>query len=253
MIEDFGQERVGSPAWEPTASELARALRRLLRGDRDFFESTSPRADLLEPARPELDRRGFFERCWPGAGQGQGIDIVRLIESGDEVIVTYELKRPGRQRGRGCNDRVLTFDGEQVKRIEVYFGWDLRAATCGTGGEADLPQPGAGHRDPGRHPDRARARRRGGAWRSPGLHRGRGRPGDHLRRAGAAGGCGRRPAPVQGHRQGGRGRAGRAEQPAWGIAYHAILRAGAVVTPMYALLARRGDRAARWRTPTPSC
>jgi ketosteroid isomerase-like protein len=40
----------------------------------------------------------------------------------DEVVVTYELRRPDGTGGR--NTEVLTFDGEQIKRIEVYFGWD---------------------------------------------------------------------------------------------------------------------------------
>ena len=75
------------------------------------------------PTDPKLDRAGFFERCWPGAGQSQGIDIIRLIESGDEVVVTYDLKRPDGSGGR--NTEVLGFDGDRVKRIEVFFGWDL--------------------------------------------------------------------------------------------------------------------------------
>ena len=93
-------------------------------GDREFFEQHL--ADELifsSPTDPKLDREGFFERCWPGAGQGQGIDILRLIQSGDEVIVTYELKRPDSSGGR--NTEVLTFDGEKITRIEVYFGWNL--------------------------------------------------------------------------------------------------------------------------------
>ncbi|HEY6671260.1 MAG TPA: nuclear transport factor 2 family protein [Solirubrobacterales bacterium] len=92
-------------------------------GDRDFFEEHLA-DDLIfsSPPDPDLDRAGFFERCWPGAGQGQGIDIVRLIESGDEVVVTYELKRPDGSGGR--NTEVLTFSGDELNRIEVYFGWD---------------------------------------------------------------------------------------------------------------------------------
>lgn len=93
-------------------------------GNREFFEEHL--ADDLafsSPPDPELDRSGFFERCWPGAGRGQSIDIVRLIESGEEVVVTYELKRPDGSGGR--NTEVITFDGDQVKRIEVYFGWEL--------------------------------------------------------------------------------------------------------------------------------
>lgn len=106
-------------------TELARRLYAAFSaGDRDFFEEHLA-DDLIfsSPVDPRLDRQGFFERCWPGAGQGQGIDIVRLIESGDEVVVTYELKRPDGSGGR--NTEVLTFDGDQVTRIEVYFGWDL--------------------------------------------------------------------------------------------------------------------------------
>ena len=74
-------------------------------GDRDFFEKhLAPELTFSSPPDPKLDREGFFERCWPGAGQGQGIDIVRLVESGNEVVLTYELKRPdgsGRPEHRG--------------------------------------------------------------------------------------------------------------------------------------------------------
>jgi ketosteroid isomerase-like protein len=45
-------------------------------GDREFFEEHL--ADDLafsSPPDPELDRSGFFERCWPGAGRGQSIDM----------------------------------------------------------------------------------------------------------------------------------------------------------------------------------
>ena len=92
-------------------------------GDRAFFEEHL--ADDLEfksPPDPSLDRAGFFEKCWPGAGRGQEIDINRLIESGDEVVVTYDPRRPDGSGGR--NTEVLTFDGDKVARIEVYFGWD---------------------------------------------------------------------------------------------------------------------------------
>ena len=93
-------------------------------GDREFFEEHLA-DDLLfsSPSDPKLDRHGFFDRCWPGAGQGQGIDITRLVESGDEVIVTYDLTRPDGSGGR--NTEVLTFDGDKIRRIEVYFGWNM--------------------------------------------------------------------------------------------------------------------------------
>jgi hypothetical protein len=70
-----------------------------------------------------LDRAGYFERCWPGAGQGQQFDFVRVVQSGDEVIVTYEMTRT--DGGRGRNTEILTFRGEQISKAEVYFGWNL--------------------------------------------------------------------------------------------------------------------------------
>ena len=108
--------------------ELARELYAAFSaGDRQFFEEhLAEDLTFSSPPDPALDRRGFFERCWPGAGQGQGIDIVRLIEAGDEVIVTYELKRPDGSGGR--NTEVLTFEDDRVMRIEVYFGWDLQTS-----------------------------------------------------------------------------------------------------------------------------
>jgi ketosteroid isomerase-like protein len=84
----------------------------------------SPDFTFSAPPDPLLDRDGYFERCWPGAGSGDAFDFVRLVESGDEVIVTYERTRPDGWRGR--NTEILTFNGGQIARAEVYFGWDVR-------------------------------------------------------------------------------------------------------------------------------
>jgi hypothetical protein len=94
-------------------------------GYRTFFdEQLAEDFTFSSPPDPLLDRQGWFERCWPGAGRGQDFTFMRLIESGDEVIVTYELRRA--DGSGGCNTEVLTFDGDdRIRRTEVYFGWDL--------------------------------------------------------------------------------------------------------------------------------
>jgi ketosteroid isomerase-like protein len=94
-------------------------------GDRNFYEQHLSEDFLFSaPPDPELDRDGYFERCWPGAGRGQRFDFVRLIESGDEVVVTYESDASA--GGRGRNTEILTFDDEdRIIRTEVYFGWNL--------------------------------------------------------------------------------------------------------------------------------
>src|SRR5215208_367205 len=60
----------------------------------------SPDFTFSAPPDPLLDRDGYFERCWPGAGSGDAFEFVRLVETGDEVIVTYE-----RTRGTAANSR----------------------------------------------------------------------------------------------------------------------------------------------------
>jgi len=94
-------------------------------GDRAFYEDRLAAGLVFSaPPDPHLDRAGYFERCWPGAGRGEAFEIVRLIESGDEIVVTYETATSGGTRGR--NTEVLTFDAEdRITRIEVYFGWEL--------------------------------------------------------------------------------------------------------------------------------
>jgi SnoaL-like domain len=70
-------------------------------GDRDRIEHSFTE-DLVfsSPVDIGLDRSGYFERCWPGSGQGQTFEFVRLIESGDEVVATYEMTARDGRRGR---------------------------------------------------------------------------------------------------------------------------------------------------------
>jgi hypothetical protein len=76
---------------------------------------------------PPLPTRGStVTATLSGAGPGRGgeFDVVRMIESGDEVVVTYESNASG--GGRGRNTEVFTFDDDdKITRTEVYFGWNL--------------------------------------------------------------------------------------------------------------------------------
>src|SRR5215211_3513287 len=93
-------------------------------GDRELIEKLLA-DDLMfySPPDPGIDRTQYFERCWPNAETTQSVDFVRLIESGDEVIVTYELTKTDGRRFR--NTEILTFAGDEIRTVEVYFGWDL--------------------------------------------------------------------------------------------------------------------------------
>ena len=92
-------------------------------GDRKFVEAhLTDDFSFSAPPDPLLDRAGFFQRCWPGAGKGGSFEFIRLIESGDEVIVTYKADING---SKGRNTEILTFEGTKVRRTEVYFGWKV--------------------------------------------------------------------------------------------------------------------------------
>jgi ketosteroid isomerase-like protein len=78
---------------------------------------------FFSPPDPGIDRAAYFERCWPNAGNLERFEFVRLIEHGDEVVVTYEATRSDGSRFR--NTEILGFHGDRLHRAEVYFGWDL--------------------------------------------------------------------------------------------------------------------------------
>jgi ketosteroid isomerase-like protein len=94
-------------------------------GDRSILEETlSEDFTFYSPPDPGIDRATYFERCWPNSELIESFDFVRLIESGDEVVVTYESTKTDGSRFR--NTEVLTFDGDKISKVEVYFGWDLQ-------------------------------------------------------------------------------------------------------------------------------
>ena len=92
-------------------SEDRQAIEDLLTDDFTFYS----------PPDPGIDRERYFERCWPNAGTTKSFDYVRLIESDDEVIVTYELTKEDGHR----YTEILTFRGDKLAKAEVYFGWNL--------------------------------------------------------------------------------------------------------------------------------
>jgi ketosteroid isomerase-like protein len=109
----------------PDRLELARrAYGAYETGDRGAIEELlSDDFVFYSPADPGIDRARYFERCWPNADSIESFDFKRLVEDGDEVVVTYESTKTDGKRFR--NTEVLTFDGDRICRVEVYFGWDL--------------------------------------------------------------------------------------------------------------------------------
>ena len=87
--------------------------------DRIVGEARAAMADLLgtDPATVVFGR----------SMTANTMDLARTLAAdwgpGDEVVVTYECTRTDGRRFR--NTEVLGFDGDRIRRVEVYFGWDL--------------------------------------------------------------------------------------------------------------------------------
>jgi len=63
-------------------------------GDRAVIEGLlTDDFTFFSPADPGIDLTGYFERCWPNSELIEAFELVRLVESGDEVIVTYEATK----------------------------------------------------------------------------------------------------------------------------------------------------------------
>lgn len=109
----------------PDHGELARdSYRAYATNDRQLIEGLiAEDFTFFSPADPGIDRAAYFERCWPNAELIEAFEFVRVVEHGDEALVTYEATKTDGKRFR--NTEVLSFRGEQIVRAEVYFGWNV--------------------------------------------------------------------------------------------------------------------------------
>jgi ketosteroid isomerase-like protein len=93
-------------------------------GDRSALESLlSEDFTFYAPPDPGIDRATYWERCWPNSDTIESFEFKRLVEIGDEVLVTYESTKSDGRHFR--NTEILAFDGDKICRAEVYFGWDV--------------------------------------------------------------------------------------------------------------------------------
>ena len=79
----------------------------------DDFRFTSPYDD-------EIDKTTYFERCWRNSDWIDRHELAKIFVEGDEAFVTYKCIAKGGRSFR--NTEFFTFEGDKVKRIDVYFG-----------------------------------------------------------------------------------------------------------------------------------
>src|SRR5437016_8278498 len=79
----------------------------------DDFHFTSPYDD-------QIDKATYFERCWKNSDWIERHELQRIFVEGDEAFVTYRCVAKGGRTFR--NTEFFVFEGDKVKRIDVYFG-----------------------------------------------------------------------------------------------------------------------------------
>jgi ketosteroid isomerase-like protein len=79
----------------------------------DDFTFTSPNDDAI-------DKATYFERCWPNSDARRDQDIESIFVQGDKAFVTYRCATANGKSYR--NTEFLTFSGERIASVNVYFG-----------------------------------------------------------------------------------------------------------------------------------
>ena len=92
--------------------------------DREAIEALiAPDFHFTSPLDNRIDRATYFERCWPNSKTINAFEFLHEAVQGDRVYVTYEGRATNDRRFR--NTEVLTFAGDRLTTVEVYFGWNL--------------------------------------------------------------------------------------------------------------------------------
>lgn len=81
----------------------------------------APHFVFTSPQDEQIDRATFYERCFPTADRFCSQELLHVVETGDDVLVTYEyvLATTGE---RYRNAEVLTFSGGLLVEVQVFFG-----------------------------------------------------------------------------------------------------------------------------------
>jgi ketosteroid isomerase-like protein len=90
-------------------------------GDRQILEEgLTEDFTFTSPYDDNIDRATYFERCWPNHDKIRLLQIEKMMVDGNEAFVRYQVESASGSRFR--NTELLTFRGDQLARVEVYFG-----------------------------------------------------------------------------------------------------------------------------------
>lgn len=77
---------------------------------------------FTSPIDNKIDRKTYFERCWPASENAKHFEFIYLVQDRDRVFVTYEADFTQK---KFRNTEILTIRDGKIVKAEVYFGWDM--------------------------------------------------------------------------------------------------------------------------------
>lgn len=83
----------------------------------------APDFHFTSPLDNRINRKTYFERCWPNSKFIKAFKFIHLVPDGQRVFVTYEARRVDGTLFR--NTEIVTVREDQIAEVEVYFGWNL--------------------------------------------------------------------------------------------------------------------------------
>ncbi|RYY73311.1 MAG: nuclear transport factor 2 family protein [Gammaproteobacteria bacterium] len=78
---------------------------------------------FTNPLDNRIDRKAYFERCWPNSQHIEEFKFIQVVPFEDKVFVVYEGKSSTGDVFR--NTEIFTIRKEKIIEVEVYFGWTI--------------------------------------------------------------------------------------------------------------------------------
>src|ERR1700730_11452015 len=75
---------------------------------------------FTSPYDDRIDKATYFERCWKPSDWIERQELERIFVEGEGAFVTYKCTARDGKSFR--NTEFFCFDGDKIKRIDVYFG-----------------------------------------------------------------------------------------------------------------------------------
>jgi ketosteroid isomerase-like protein len=103
-------------------SDIIRALFAAYRSnDRETVENSfTEDFQFTSPYDDGIDKATYFATCWRSSDWIERQQLEKIVVEGDEAFVTYQVVTKDGKRFR--NTEFFVFDGERIRRIDVYFG-----------------------------------------------------------------------------------------------------------------------------------